>query len=239
VSVGRIDFADLLGAKQRFFTADNATIALSGKYDQTVAYRAIRRYFGAWLKADKLVPSTFRQPDDPPAGVQMIESPLADKFEVRFITRGTSRSSNDFAAYAIAAKVLGDRITASVPGGVNGSASVESIDHVLPGTFVVRFSGSKNAEASRMEANDVVTKALSSPVSDQEFQSAKQAVISKLDKEDRVDRWLDVDTFKSEPPAKFYVRASGVSLADVQTVLSRIQRQPMASVVVSTTKTSN
>ena len=238
-SINLIDFADLLGAKQRFFTADNATVAISGKFDQTVAYRAVRRFFGAWLKADKLVPSTFKQPDDPPAGVQMIESPSADKFEVRFITRGTSRSSNNFAAYSIAAKVLQDRLTASVPAGSSGSVSVESVDHVLPGTLIIRFGGTKTAGASKLEANDLVTKAMSTPVTDSEFQSAKQAVISQLNKEDIVDQWLDLDTFKTEPPAKFFARASGTSLSDVQAVMSRIMNQPLAAVVVSTAKASN
>jgi len=240
VSIGNIDFADLLAAKQRFFTADNATVAISGKFDQTEAFRAVRRYFGAWLKADKLVPSTFRQPDDPPTGVQMIESPLADKFEVRFITRGTSRSSNDFAAYSIAARILEIRLAAAVPTAAPGSVTVESADHVLPGTLVVRISGARAAFGGKTDTTDNWTKAFSTPVSDAEFQSAKQAVIARLDKEDIVDRWLDVGTFKTEPSARFYARASATSLSDVQTVFSRIQRQPVASVIVaSAAKASN
>jgi predicted Zn-dependent peptidase len=240
VSIGNIDFADLLAAKQRFFTADNATVAISGKFDQTEAFRAVRRYFGAWLKADKLVPSTFRQPDDPPTGVQMIESPLADKFEVRFITRGTSRSSNDFAAYAIAARILESRLTSAVPAAAPGSVTAESADHVLPGTLVVRISGARAAFGGKTDTTDNWTKAFSTPVGDAEFQSAKQAVIARLDKEDIVDRWLDVGTFKTEPSAKFYARASATSLSDVQTVFSRIQRQPVASVIVaSAAKASN
>jgi predicted Zn-dependent peptidase len=239
VSVEKVDFADLLGAKQKFFTADNATVAISGKFDQTAAFRAVRRSFGAWLKADKLVPSTFRQPDDPPAGVQMIESPLENKFEVRFVTRGTSRSSNDFASYSIAAGILERRLAAAVPS-TAGSVKVESIDHALPGIFVVRLAGTRSVSPGAVETSDIVTKALSTPVSEAEFQSAKHAVISELDKQDPVDRWLDVDTFKTEPAAKFYTRAAGTSLADVQTVISRIQRQPIASVIVSSApKASN
>jgi predicted Zn-dependent peptidase len=239
VSVGKIDFADLLGAKQRFFTGDNATVAISGSFDQTIAYRAVRRYFGAWLKADKLVPSTFRQPDDPPTGVQMLESPVADKFEVRFITRGTSVSSNDFAAYRVAAKVVENRLKGLIPQGTDGSVSVVSQDHVLPGIFIVRFSGTKDPKNTKIEANDIVTKSLAAPVTDPEFRSAQQSVIADLNKEDLVDRWLDTDTFRTEPPAKFYARASGTSLVDVQNVLSRIQSQRIASVVVTTGKASN
>jgi predicted Zn-dependent peptidase len=238
-TVSKIDFADMLNAKQRFFTADNATVAISGNFDRTLVFRAVRRFFGAWLKADKLIPSTFRQPDDPPTGVQMIESPVADKFEVRFITRGTSRGSNDFAAYEIASKVIENRLTASVPANASGSVSVESADHVLSGTFVIRFSGTKSADAPKIEANDIVPKALSTPLSEAEFQTAKQAVVSTLEKKDISDRWLDADTFKTDPPAKFYARAAGTSMADVQNVFSRLQKQPMAAVVVSSAKSSN
>ncbi|MBP7475972.1 MAG: insulinase family protein, partial [Pyrinomonadaceae bacterium] len=63
-SVKTIDFADLVDAKGRFLSADNATIAISGNFDRALGFRAIRRYFGGWLKSDKRVPSTFRQPDD-------------------------------------------------------------------------------------------------------------------------------------------------------------------------------
>lgn len=238
-SINKIDFADLVGARQRFFTADNATVAVSGKFDRTIAFRAVRRYFGAWLKADKLVPSTFRQPDDPPAGVQVLDSPQADRFEVRFTTRGTSRSSNDFAAYRMAAEVMESRLKAMLPAEVSAPVSVASIDHVLPGIFMIRFSGTKGAAETKIEANDVVSKALSAPVSDTEFQAAKQAVVSELNKEDVVDTWLDADTFRTEPPSKFYARASGTSLVDVQSVLSRVQRQPIASVVVSNARASN
>src|SRR5205085_12529887 len=130
-------------------------------------------------------------------------------------------------------------LAAAVPS-TAGSVKVESIDHALPGIFVIRLSGTRSVFPGAVETNDIVTKALSTPVSDAEFQSAKQAVISELDKQDPVDRWLDVDTFKTEPAAKFYARAAGTSLADVQTVISRIQRQPIASVIVSSApKASN
>jgi Predicted Zn-dependent peptidases len=228
-SINRIDFADLLDAKQRFFTADNASAAIVGNFDEALAFKAVRRYFGAWLKADKLVPSTFRQPDDPPTGVQTIDFPVADRSEVRFITRGTSRSSNDFAAYEIAAKIIENRLKAAG----HASVSVDSVEHTLPGILVIRFSGVK------AESNDAVAKALNAALTDAEFQSAKQTVVAELNKEELSDRWLDVGTFRTEPPAKFYSRAANTSLADVQNVMSRLQKQPTASVVLASAKASN
>jgi hypothetical protein len=76
-------------------------------------------------------------------------------------------------------------------------------------------------------------------VSETEFQSAKQGFIKEFDNADIVDRWLDADTFKTETPTKFYARASGTSLSDVQNVISRLQKQPIAVVVVSSSKASN
>ena len=235
-SIEQIDFADLLAAKQRFLTADNSTVVMSGKFDNDLAFRAVRRYFGAWLKADKLVPSTFKQPDPPPSALLVVESPLPERFEARFITRGTSRSSNDLAAYRIAAKVVEKRLKSFAEG---SSVLVESSDHVLPGTFTVRLSGPKDAPVPKIEANEFVMRALSGPITNVEFQTARQSVMADLEKQDIFDRWLDVDTFKAEIPSKVAARASNVSLTDVQDVMARLQKQPFAAVVSSPAKAAN
>src|SRR5258706_6080655 len=94
-SVQKIVFADLLDAKGRFLTADNATIAISGNFDQALAYKAIRRDFGSWLKADKKAPSTFRQPDDPDTKQLKIELPNIQKTYFRTATNAPARPDRD------------------------------------------------------------------------------------------------------------------------------------------------
>jgi len=225
-SLAKVDFADLLAAKERFLTADNATVVIAGKFDQDLAYKAVRRYFGSWIKSDKRVPSTFRQPDAPPAEVEQVKFPTADHFETRYITRGTFRSSSDTFAYRIAAIVLENRLRPALEG---SKVSARSVEHVLPGTFSVAVSG--NSAVAEIAA--MVAKALATPVTDTEFQSAKQAVIASLNKEDVYDQWLDVDTFKSDVPSKFRNRASATAIGDVQNVFSRLKAQPYAAVVVS------
>ena len=234
-SIQKIDFADLLDAKQRFFTADNATVILSGKFDQTLAYRAIRRYLGAWLKADKLVPSTFRQPDDPPTALLTVDSPVANRFDVRFITRGTSRGSADVYSYAIAANILETRFKSLAPAHATDIA-VNSYPHVLPGTFVIAFSG---ISAQRLEAFDLISKAFGTPITEAEFQAAKQGFIANQEKTSVADRWLDVDTFKADIPSKERAKAAATTLADAQRILAKIQKQPMASIVVFSSKAAN
>jgi len=238
VSIAAIDFADLLGVRQRFFTSDNATVAIAGKFDKELAYRAVRRYFGAWLKSDKRVPSTFKQPDDPPAGVQMIDSSIADRFEVRFFTRGTSRSSNELAAYSVAAAVIENRLKAEMPAAGASTVTVENSDHVLPGWVVIRFSGMKDFAATKIEAADIISKALSAPVTDAEFQKARPVGTGRLVEYNIYDRWLDVDTYKIGTPDAFNKRIASVSLTNVQDVMSRLKAQPMAAVVVSSNKPS-
>jgi predicted Zn-dependent peptidase len=87
-------------------TADNAIVALSGNFDPDLAYRAVRRTFGSWLKADKKVPSTVRQPMQPQTGAQVIDSPVPGSFEVRYIARGYSFNDKDFAASGVLARII-------------------------------------------------------------------------------------------------------------------------------------
>ena len=43
-SLQRIDFADLLFARERFLSADNATVAITGNFNSDLGFRAARRY---------------------------------------------------------------------------------------------------------------------------------------------------------------------------------------------------
>jgi zinc protease len=238
-SIVRIDFADLIDVKQRFLTADNATVAISGKFDPTFAYRAVRRYFGSWLKADKLVPSTFRQPDDPPGTPLMIDSPVADRFEVRMITRGASRSGTDADAFSILARIAEVRLRSLAPAGHSGDVRVVSAEHFLPGTFTFAISGRKDPAAPKVEAADLFAKVVTSPITDNELQAAKAAHIAAIDKRDIADRWLDMDTYRTEAPAKLREKAAAVTLADIQRTLEKVRKQPFAIVVVSSAPSAN
>ena len=230
-SIQKIEFADLLQAKQRFFTADNATVVISGKFDADLAYRAGRRFLGSWLKSDKLVPSTFRQPDDPLAAVEMTESPAPDRFEVRYITRGTARGSTDVAAFAVVAKVIENRLRAMLPDRSSGEIRVTSQPHTLPGTFMIALSGTKDVSRPKIEANDLMTKVLGVAITATELEAARQSVSGG--ETSAVDRWLDVDTFKIPPPNASNATGS-VSIADArQRMLEKIQKQPFATVVMS------
>lgn len=229
-SLEKIDFADLISARQRFLTADNATMVVSGKFDPSLAYRAIRRYFGSWLKSDKLVPSTFRQPDDPPTDSLLIDSPAADRFELRFVTRGTTRSGADSTAYSILARILESRLQSLVPG---QSVKVRSIAHILPGVFTISVSGTGEARSRNLNPTELLAKLFGSSIGDPEFQAAQQSYIAEVEKNDLADRWLDMDTFKTGD------RKTARTFADVERVFVKLREQPFVTVIVSPPKSSN
>ena len=239
-SVSRIDFADLIDAKQRFLTADNAIVALSGNFDPDLAYRAVRRTFGSWLKADKKVPSTFRQPDAPPTAAQVIDSPVPGSFEVRYIARGYSFNDKDFAASGVLARIIENRIKEKVPAEYRSGIRVRSEGRILPGFISVGLSGvASTTVESKIEANDLVSAAIQTKITDTEFNSAKAAYTQEWYAKNPVDRQLDIDTYKMVSIDDQRQTVSGLTAADVQRVADALSKQPVAVVVLNTSKTSN
>jgi hypothetical protein len=237
----KIDFADLLDAKQRFLTADNATIAISGNFDRSQAFRAIRRYFGGWLKADKRVPSTFRQPADPPPGILNLPTPKPGNGAIRFALRGVARSDREFAASLIYTRVFENRLKMRVPAAHAGDLFVRNDAHILPGIIIVGFTVTKDefgAGNGKIDGLDLIAKSLSDPVTDAEFQTAKNAVRSDWAKRDIVSLWLDTDTFKTTSADTYARVVDNTNLSDVGAYAETVRRLPIAAVQVNTpTKT--
>ena len=235
-SLQKIDFADLIDAKQRFLAADNATLVLSGRFDQQLAYRAVRRYFGSWLKADKSVPATFRQPDAPPTGLEALQSPGGERTEVRFAVRGAARSGVDFVAAEIAALLLESRLRAALPAEYREHVKVEHHAYVLPGLFIVRFAGP--GDPAKVAPLEILAKACAGNVTDHEFQSAKAAFAAKWNSVDPAERWLDIDTYRLESIERENIKIASIKLSDVQDLLLRMQKLPVAAVALARTSTA-
>lgn len=232
-SVGKIDFADLIEARQRFISADNATIAVSGSIDPNLTYRAVRRYFGSWLKSDKKAPSTFRQPDPPQSGMPVFDSPVPNKSEFRFAVRGFARSDKDFHASAILAIILRSRTQLRE----GNSAFVRGGWHILPGSFVFGVADwnlgriEKRGDKISLPVMDGYQKAfLDAAIKPDEFESAKREFVSTMSAADVAQAWLDADTFKLGKPEPDIAR--NITIADVQRVLERLQKEPVAYALV-------
>ncbi|MFN0279538.1 MAG: M16 family metallopeptidase [Pyrinomonadaceae bacterium] len=229
-SLKRIEFGDLIDAKNRFLTADNTTIAISGNFDRAPAFRAVRRYLGGWLKADKKVPATFRQPDEPDQGLQKLgsSSPLT---EMRFAFRGVPRNDKNLATTVILARLLWDRLE-KIPAPHRTTVANES--HLLSGIVSIRFSTKPTAilaNTARVEA------ALADTITEAEFNSAKDTSNSLWSKKDLISLWLDADTFKIIPANDVKIFET-VTLADVTAYAASVRKGPIVSVLVSDLTTS-
>lgn len=234
-SVQKIEYPDLIDAKQRFLTADNASIAVIGNFDRSLGAKALRRYFGAWLKADKRVPATFRQPEAPAAGVEIVASPRSDASALRFAIRGPARKDKDFAASRVFANVLVDRLRQLVPGENAKDIFVRSESHTLPGSFVIGADIGRTPEGDmKAHAAEIVAAALGAPVTDAEFSSARSQFATELSRRDTASFWLDADTYGIQSADADIKAAGSVTLGDVKAYADKLRHSPMAAVFVNT-----
>lgn len=220
-SVSKLGFADVLDAKQRFLGADNATVAISGNFDSTLAYRAARRYFGAWLKSDRIPPSTFKQPDAPDTRLVTVTTVADTPTLSRFALRGVARSDKDHAASEVLTAILTDRLQQ------NSKGSVKNETHILPGSIVMGMEGPLNETALNLP-----TLLLSKDITDAEFaagRSKAQAARSAIPVERQ---WLNVDTYKLTSVAADQSAFNAVTLADVKALAQRLAKNPVVAVTL-------
>jgi predicted Zn-dependent peptidase len=163
-SLQRIDFADLQFAKERFLSADNATVTITGNFNGDLGYRAARRFFGAWLKSDKRVPSTFRQPDAPDTKPLEISIAGAGPQSI-YALRGLAKNDPDLPAALVLENVLKARA-----GKIAGATTISHASHVLPGAIVVKLAGSPSFPFNLF----------SDRISDSEFTKARDEVVADL-----------------------------------------------------------
>lgn len=234
-SLTQIDFADLIDARERFMRADNASIAIAGNIDAALTKRAIRRYFGAWEKSDKRVPSTFRQPDPPAADTLIVDWKTETTAEARTAVRGVAVSDKSAPAAAVFAKVLEAKLRDRIPQAVAKGVFVRSESHILPGAFVVGLTADRNdigKENGKINSPELVANTMAEPISDTEFAKALSAVLDGWRKRDVLSLWLDVDTYRTAEPKARLDALSSVTIDDVRALAKKLHGEPAAVVVV-------
>lgn len=222
LSLANIDFADVIDARQRFLVADNSTLAISGPVDPNLAVRAAKRFFGAWSKADKSVPATFRQPEPPAREVSVIEEESMPDFWIA--VRGVARGDVDFPAAEIFAEILkarlGQNLTASdVP------AYVKNRAYLLRGAVVIGFP-----IGEKVDGGEFIRSLIAKPIEQSEFEAAKSRAASAYQNSGGDDIWLDSQTYKSTTAANAAAAISSASIADVRTLANRLAAEPVAAV---------
>lgn len=227
-SLAKIDFADLLFARDRFLLADNATLVISGDFKQDLANRAVRRYFGSWRKSEKISPSTFALAEEPKEMFATISSPSENSSEIRFAMRGLARKDKDFYASKILSDIYFNRLKEKIPASNRNSVSVEYDEHILPGIIIYGVSG-LNADENKNLMVDVLNK----PISADEFSRSKTLIAGKYVVGNQADLWLDSDTYKLAAPSEEAKKANAVTLADVNRIADQMKTQPLVSVLVA------
>lgn len=241
-SMAVIDFVDLRNQFARLFGADNANLTLYGNFKSDLAFRAIRRYFGAWSKADASVPYTFMRAAPPPTAMLRIDSPEPEKAESRVAVRGFARGGRDFIASEILAAILEERLRENALPEHRNAVFVRNEAYVLPGAVFFGIpcltddSSGSDGENRRIDPSDIVHKAFSERISAEEFQRAKAKIVTKFSSVDVDSRWLDADTYRLASTDSDTKALSGATVTDVQTALDKLASEPMASVLVQTRK---
>ncbi|MFN2392702.1 MAG: M16 family metallopeptidase [Pyrinomonadaceae bacterium] len=243
-TLAKIDFADLMLAKERFLTPDNTTIAVAGNVKQDLVIRAARRFFGSWVKADKKVPATFRQPEAPDSKAIIINSPLIENSEIRYALRGLSRNDKDFFASAILVKIMQNRLQKEFTKERQITAFVRQDSNLLPGSIIVGLSNfpfdaksqlSEKPPRTHMiifKEENLAANLAYEKISAEEFEKAKNEILTEANKKNSADLWLDIDTFKLVSTKDEFQKINNVSITDVQKFAARLVKEPTVTVVI-------
>jgi zinc protease len=238
-TLGRVERPDLMMARERFLTANNATLVIVGGVPTNRAMRALRQLLGVWAKSDQKVPPSFRQATPPDPRTLIVNSPSDQGVEVRFAVRGLNRQDADAPAAALLATLARQRWEKLLPELARSPVSVRHDAYVLPGMFVMG-AAVENVLAGKTlaTAREVLQSLAASPVSAAELEQVKNEAIAAANKDlatpDGMARaWLDVDTYGLSSVAEQMRALNAVSTGDVQRVAARLLRDgAFASVVV-------
>lgn len=222
-SLSKIDFADVLLAKQKFLTADNATLAVSGNVKFEFVHRAARRLFGGWEKADKKVPATFTMAETPDSKPFTVDLPSIEESVFRTATTGFARNDKDFFALQIFTRIFAEK--SKIQKLIKNEGYLLNGIIVGGGTGMLPSSGSISEPATSDNPKDQIIQ--------EEFEKAKAAVLAELNQKSSMDLWLDIETYKLVSVKEEIQKASNVTIADLRKVVEKLHKQPFVTVIVT------
>lgn len=238
-SLERVDRADLMLARDRFLSPNNATLTVIGGVQSNRAMRALRQLLGVWRKSEHVVPATFRQPSAPDSRTLIVNGPSDQSVEVRLAVRGFKRNDTDTPTAAMLAALARQRWEKLLPELTRNPVYVRHDAHTLPGMFVMGATVDNLLAAKALaSAKEVIQSLISSPATGAELELLKTQTASQLNTElakpDGVaNAWLDNDTYELASLADQVRAVNAVSSTDLQRTAARLFREaPIASVVV-------
>lgn len=237
-SLKKIEIADLLQAEDRYFTADNAALAVIGKVNPDFVYRATRRLFGSWKKSESKIPATFRLPDAPDTKEFAIELPEVDQSALRFAMDVAARNDKDFFATRILTRILQKQFCLNSE---NNNVKAAYQPYLLRGFYIISqnvVSSKEPAPFSSTNCPSVILidgKFAYPKLTQNDFAAEKNALLLEYQQKntsDVADLWLDVDTYKLSSVKEELSRLNGVNFGDIQRVADKLQKEPVVSIVV-------
>jgi zinc protease len=238
-SLERIERPDLMLARDRFLSPNNATLTVIGGIQSNRAMRALRQLLGAWRKSEQIVPATFRQPPTPDSRTLIVNSPADQSVEVRLALRGFSRQDADTPAAELLALLARQRWINKLPDLAKSPVSVRHDAYALPGMFVMGVSvDSLLAGKALVSAKEVMQSLASSPVTAAELEQARNEAVAAANKElSNADgiaaAWLDGDTYALPSVAERMRTLNAITSSEIQRAANRLVRDnAFASVVV-------
>lgn len=229
-SLTKIDRFDLVGADDRFFTADNATLAVTGDVNADEVYRLARRLFGAWKKSEGKIPATFRLPDAPDLKQMRIEMPNLDKSYTRTAVIAAARNNKDYYPTLLMTNLLQPKLCYK-PGYnaylLRGIFTVASDKTILNNNELPVNECSRSFMIFVKDGKPVLPS-----ITQNDLDNARSNRLAEINK-DLTDLWLDVDTFKLVSVKDELQKINAVTLADIQRVAESSFSSPTVSVIVT------
>jgi zinc protease len=234
-TVNKVDRADLLLARERFLNADNAAVVVIGGVEKARTMRTLRQLLGPWVKSDRIVPSTFRQPDSPNARILIVNQADTTSAEIRVAVKGVARSDSDSAAALVLAQIVRHRWESASP---DAKIFARHEAHVLPGMFVI---GATVPGASAAQAVSNAQQAMRSPSQNAptpaELERARAEVLASSptrtsESESLAELWLNAEAFKDSQAGARTNAVQNLSVADVQRVAIRLFKDAAIATVV-------
>ncbi|MCS6874225.1 MAG: insulinase family protein [Pyrinomonadaceae bacterium] len=231
-SLKNIELADLIFAKERYLTADNATLIISGNLKSDFVYMAARRIFGPWKKSERPIPYSFRQPDEPDTSLLEMASTDDNLIEARSALRGVARSDKNFFTAQILARVLSERLKRE-----SDNSAVIHQGYFLPGILISKLSLSKASSNEEFSSEKFLPKfslsdLMRESINTVEFEKAKSDFLKDFNATPHYDLWLDLDTYGLVSLEEEKKKAESVSLQDVVSLLEEFRKRPIVNVVL-------
>jgi len=235
-SLARVERNDLLLARDRFITADNARLIMIGGVEPARAMRAFRQFLGAWRKSEALVPATFRQPPTPDARTLVVDQAGTTTAEVRLAVRGLARADRDHVAAAVLAALARGRWQSALGAAGPNNLTVRHEARALGGLWQMSAQVRSADVAQTLDAARATLRALATTqFNAAEFEQAKREVAASLTQTKQAavaqaDEWLDAESYKVTA-ADEQRALNELTPADVQRVAARLFRDaPVATV---------